>query len=74
MNWKLESKMINCKEQIKKNNDLIAKVSKENVRLFESLLDMMRELPEEQKLRYDKELASDGWKKYSEKFRGEMTT
>jgi len=27
---------------------------------------MMRETPEEQKLRYNKEMASDNWKKYSE--------
>lgn len=71
MNWETESKIIKCKEQIKNNNDLILKASKENIRLFESLLSMMKELPEEQKLRYDKELASDGWKKYSEKFKND---
>ena len=60
--YKTQAKIINCKNEICKNTATIARLSKQNVRLLDSLVSMIRELPEAQKDRYDKELASDGWK------------
>jgi len=65
MNIDLATKIINCKNQIKENNKILFEVSKQNERLFNSLINMLSVLPKEQKERYDKELASDNWKKYS---------
>lgn len=54
-----------CKNKILQNNKQIASLSKENERLFKSLMTMVETLPQHQKDRYDKELASNNWKKYS---------
>ena len=59
----LKSRIINCKDQISKNNTELNRLSKENERLFKSLMVMMNTLPAEKVERYTKELASDGWKK-----------
>lgn len=59
----LKSRILKCKEQISKNNSDLKRLSKENERLFKSLMVMMNTLPDDKKQRYDKELASDGWKK-----------
>jgi hypothetical protein len=63
MKYTMEQKILNFKLLIRKNNTIIANASKENVRLFNSLTKMMDELPVEKKLRYDKELSSENWKK-----------
>lgn len=68
MNTEQATKIINCKNQIKRNNEEIAELSKQNVRLFNSLISMLSILPKETKERYDKELASDNWKKYSKNY------
>lgn len=65
MDLEKATKIINCKKQIESNNKLLSRITKENERLFSSLLSMLGTLPEELKARYDKELASDNWKKYS---------
>ena len=62
MKYTIDQKILHCKEAIKKNNKIIMNTSRANNRLFESLVDMMKELPIETKLRYDKELASEEWK------------
>ena len=59
----LASRIINCKEQIIKNNTELKRLSNENERLFKSLMVMINTLPAEKVERYSKELASDGWKK-----------
>ena len=59
----LASRIINCKEQIIKNNTELKRLSNENERLFKSLMFMINTLPAEKVERYSKELASDGWKK-----------
>lgn len=59
----LKSRILNCKEQINKNNTELKRLSNENERLFKSLMVMMNTLPAEKVERYKKELASDGWKK-----------
>lgn len=68
MTVELATKIINCKNHLRRNNAEIAKLSKENVRLFDSLISMLSILPQEKKERYDKELASDNWKKYSKSY------
>jgi hypothetical protein len=57
--------IINCKNQIIENNKKLSIITKENERLFTSLIAMLSVLPDEVKNRYDQELASDNWKKYS---------
>lgn len=68
MDVDLETKILNCKNDIAINNKLIADISKKNERLFNSLMSMLNTLPVDKKERYDKELASDNWKKYSKIF------
>ena len=65
MEIELATKIVNCKNQILENNKIIAEKSKENERIFKSLIAMLNVLPQEKKERYDKELSSDNWKKYS---------
>lgn len=57
--------IINCKNQIIENNKKLSIITKENERLFTSLISMLSVLPDEVKNRYDEELSSDNWKKYS---------
>lgn len=61
----LVTKIVNCKNQILENNKIISEKSKENERIFKSLIVMLNVLPQDKKERYDKELTSDNWKKYS---------
>ena len=68
MDIELATKIINCKNQIVENNKILATIAKDNERLFKSLIAMLNVLPQEKKERYDKELASDNWKKYSTTF------
>lgn len=63
MDYELNKKISNCKNQIKENNRIIASLSKKNVRLFDSLMIMTSVISPSKKERYDKELASDNWKK-----------
>lgn len=62
MNWQIDAKIVAHKNQISENNELIAKLSRENTTLFSSLMGMMSKLTPETKERYDNELASDIWK------------
>ena len=55
------------KNKIAENNEIIKHASKENERLFKSLL-MRLDMTQEKIDRYNKELASDNWKKYSKTF------
>lgn len=68
MDLEKASKIVNCKKQIENNNKLLLKITKENEILFSSLILMLGTLPEELKARYDEELASDNWKKYSKTY------
>jgi len=68
MDIELATKIINCKNRILKNNAELTAITKDNERLFKSLIAMLNVLPQEKKERYDKELASDNWKKYSKTF------
>lgn len=68
MDIELTTKIINCKNKITKNNSQLTAIAKDNERLFKSLIAMLNALPKEQKERYDKELASDNWKRYSKTF------
>lgn len=63
------SKIIHCQNEIEKNNSQMVILTKRNERLFDSLMRMINELDPITKERYDKELASDNWKKYSEQFK-----
>lgn len=65
MDIELATKIINCKNRILKNNKELTAITKDNERLFKSLIAMLNVLPQDKKERYDKELASDNWKKYS---------
>ena len=65
MDIELSSKIINCKNKILANNKQLSLITKDNERLFQSLIAMLSVLPQEKKERYDKELASDNWKKYT---------
>lgn len=65
MNVDLETKILNCKNDIAINNKLLSSITKKNERLFNSLIAMLNTLPVDKKERYEKELASDNWKKYS---------
>lgn len=65
MNIDLETKIINCKNDIAINNKLLSDITKKNERLFNSLMSMLIQLPQDKKERYDKELSTDNWKKYS---------
>lgn len=65
-------KIIDIKAVILENNSKISKMSKENERLFKSLLTITNYLSPEnkdQKERYDAVLASDNWKIYSKTYR-----
>lgn len=53
-------------KKILENNSIISKLSKENDRLFKSLIFRL-EMPQEKIDRYREELASDNWKNYSKK-------
>lgn len=64
MNIELATKIINCKNRILENNKKLSAITKDNERLFKSLIAMLNVLPEDKKERYEKELASDNWKKY----------
>ena len=55
------------KNKIAENNEIIKHASKENEWLFKSLL-MRLDMTQEKIDRYNKELASDNWKKYSKTF------
>ena len=65
MDIELATKIINCKNRILENNKELTAITKDNERLFKSLIAMLNVLPQDKKERYDKELASDNWKKYS---------
>ena len=65
MDIELATKIINCKNRILENNKELTAITKDNERLFKSLIAMLNVLPEDKKERYEKELASDNWKKYS---------
>ena len=62
MNIELATRIINCKNDIAKNNELLVQITKKNNRLFNSLINMLHTLPEEKADRYRKELASGNWK------------
>jgi hypothetical protein len=68
MDIELAAKIINCKNKILENNAELTAITKDNERLFKSLVAMLNVLPQEKKERYEKELASDNWKKYSKTF------
>lgn len=68
MDLELEEKIRACRNKILENNSEIECLAKENDRLIKCLLFMLRPLPSEKKERYDKELASDNWKKYSTRY------
>ena len=53
--------------KISENNEIIKHASKENERLFKSLLRRL-DMPQEKIDRINKELAYDNWKKYSKTF------
>lgn len=63
MKYTKQQRIIHCREQIFNNSIIIANKSKANIRLMKELKKIMNELPLEKKLRYDKELASNNWKK-----------
>ena len=65
MDIELATKIINCKNRILENNEVLTATTKDNERLFKSLIAMLNVLPKDKKEQYDKELASDNWKKYS---------
>ena len=65
MDIKLQNKIINCQNEIDKNNTLLIQITRRNKRLFDSLVAMMRVIPKDKADRYKKELASDNWKKTS---------
>ena len=65
MDIELATKIINCKNRILENNQILSATTKDNERLFKSLIAMLNVLPQDKKEQYDKELASDNWKKYS---------
>lgn len=62
MEYTLSRKIENCKQQIKLNNLQLKKLSKENERLFRSLMAMMSEIGLEKTERYNRELSTDNWK------------
>lgn len=61
----IASKIINCKNKIAENNKQLSAIAKDNERLFKSLIAMLDVLPQHKRERYEKELASEDWKKYS---------
>ena len=63
MKYTKQQRIIHCREQILNNNIIIANKSKANIRLMKELKKIINALPLEKKLRYDKELASNNWKK-----------
>lgn len=69
MDVELSTKIINCKNRILQNNNELTALTKDNERLFKSLIAMLNILPVEKKERYEKELSSDNWKKYSKTFK-----
>ena len=68
MDIELATKILNCKNKILENNKELSAITKDNERLFKSLIAMLNVLPQEKKERYEKELSSDNWKKYSKTF------
>ncbi len=62
MSIKLETRIINCKNDIAKNNRLLVQITKKNDRLFNSLMIMLHELPKDKADRYRTQLASADWK------------
>jgi len=64
-----QDKIISCRNQIKKNNQELLRIMKENHRLVLSLFSMQPVISPEKKARYDIELASDNWKQYSQSYK-----
>lgn len=54
--------LLNCKNQIGRNNEIIFNLAKENKKLFSSVVKIIEGLPEEKKDIYKKQLAPNSWK------------
>ncbi len=65
-----EQQALNILQGIKTNMDKIEKANKENKRLFAALerLGTFPLISDEQRKRYDEELASDSWKQFSKRY------
>lgn len=65
------AKIHNIRRQIEENNDIIAKTSKQNLRLFNRLMHFV-DNDEETNARINAELASDTWKSYSQDYASKL--